>query len=278
MFQVTPAILMAWKPPPSSFVLSRHSFHPRLTKLRMLRKIGTPTFLVVSSFNMWLFPSYRGCSVTAIFTLKPVWGAEDFLDSVGSACLSLWAPRKNKPGNGKPRDDMFSKGRSWQRNRGQSHSVARLIQSKAPQMENMETAQSMAAWFHRGSEDMWWWKPSHGDVQHATGDITSTKLGIFTWILRCHIFVLMAIGNPEANSFRPWFCWIWLAIFPIGNPLLAESIGICVFLYLLGFLTQIQVVVSRVCHAPGLVMPNDCYFSTGVKAPIRWLNHALGEK
>ena len=50
------------------------------------------------------------------------------------------------------------------------------------------------------------------------------------------------------------------------------------FLYLLGFLTQIQVVVSRVCHAPGLVMPNDCYFSTGVKAPIRWLNHALGEK
>lgn len=34
---------------------------------------------------------------------------------------------------------------------------------------------------HRGSEDRWWWKPSHGDVQHATGDITSTNLGIFTW-------------------------------------------------------------------------------------------------
>lgn len=40
-------------------------------------------------------------------------------------------------------------------------------------------------------------------------------------------------------------------------------IGICFLLYLLGFLTQIQVVVSRVCHAPGLVMPNDCYFFHG---------------
>ena len=211
---------------------------------------------------MLLFPSYRGCSVTAIFTLKPVWGAEDFLDSVGSACLSLWTPRKNKPGNGKPVSHIqlpgWFKAKRPDGKHGDRPKYSCLISQRFRRQVVMKT-------FPWGCSTRNW-----GYNQYKIGDI-HRKLAVS---------YLCFDGDRESGSklLSSLILLNMIGDFPNRKSTACGIYRNMLFSYLLGFLTQIQVVVSRVCHAPGLVMPNDCYFSTGVKAPIPWLNHALGEK